>query len=200
MRKGWNGIESQVCLTCIDSLRVASGPHSHIEWIALTTSNSYYLKYKIGQYWKRPWCWEGLGAGGEGDDRGWDGWMASPTWWTWVWVNSRSWWWTGRPGVLWFMGSQSRTQLSCWTEGNITPQSLGFYNSNHRGDSNLMKYLTFSNTDNINNVQVSWAEVLSVLKVNPSGLLLSKHNKGAMKQKWLKFCQYKQNAASLWIY
>ena len=46
--------------------------------------------------WKRPWCWEGLGAGGEGDDRGWDGWMASPTRWTWVWVNSGSWWWTGR--------------------------------------------------------------------------------------------------------
>ena len=55
---------------------------------------------------KRLWCWEGLGAGGEGDDRGWDGWMASPTRWTWVWVNSGSWWWTGRPGVLWFMGSQ----------------------------------------------------------------------------------------------
>ena len=50
-----------------------------------------------GRYW---------GAGGEGDDRGWDGWMASPTWWTWVWVNSGSWWWTGRPGVLQFMGSQ----------------------------------------------------------------------------------------------
>ena len=57
-------------------------------------------------HWKRLWCWEGLGAGGEGDDRGWDGWMASPTRWTWVWVNSRSWWWTGRPGMLWFMGSQ----------------------------------------------------------------------------------------------
>ena len=56
--------------------------------------------------WKRPWCWEGLGSGGEGDDRGWDGWMASPTQWTWVWVNSGSWWWTGRPGVLRFMGSQ----------------------------------------------------------------------------------------------
>ena len=48
---------------------------------------------------RRPWCWEGLGAGGEGDDRGWDGWMASPTQWTWVWMNSGSWWWTGRPGV-----------------------------------------------------------------------------------------------------
>ena len=54
-------------------------------------------------HWKRLWCWEGLGAGGEGDDRGWDGWMASPTWWTWVCINSRSWWWTGRPGVLQFM-------------------------------------------------------------------------------------------------
>ena len=43
---------------------------------------------------------------GEGDDRGWDGWMASPSRWTWVWVKSGSWWWTGRPGVLRFMGSQ----------------------------------------------------------------------------------------------
>ena len=57
-------------------------------------------------HWKRPWCCEGLGAGGEGDDRGWDGWMASPTRWTWVWVNSWSLRWTGRPGVLRFMGSQ----------------------------------------------------------------------------------------------
>ena len=54
----------------------------------------------------KDWCWEELGAGGEGDDRGWDGWMASPTRWTRVWVNSGRWWWTGRPGVLRFMGSQ----------------------------------------------------------------------------------------------
>ena len=53
-----------------------------------------------------PWCWERLKMGGEGDNRGWDGWMASPTRWTWVWMNSRSWWWTGRPGVLQFVGSQ----------------------------------------------------------------------------------------------
>ena len=57
-------------------------------------------------HWKRLWCWEGLGTGGERDDRGWDGWMASPTRWTWVWVNSGGWWWTGRPGALWSMGSQ----------------------------------------------------------------------------------------------
>ena len=55
---------------------------------------------------KRLWCWERLRAGGEGDNRGWDAWMASSTQWTWVWVNSRSWWQTGRPGVLQFMGLQ----------------------------------------------------------------------------------------------
>ena len=67
---------------------------------------------------ERPWCWERLKAGGEGDDRAWDGWMASPTQWTWVWVNSRSWRWTGRPGVLQSMGSQRvrhdwATELNC---------------------------------------------------------------------------------------
>ena len=68
-------------------------------------------------HWKRPWCWEGLGAGGEGDDRGWDGWMASPTQWTRIWVDSGSWWWTGRPGVLQFMGSQ-RVQQALEIEVN----------------------------------------------------------------------------------
>ena len=71
-------------------------------------------------HWKRPWCLEGLGAGREGDDRGWDDWMASPTQWAWGWVNSRSLWWTGRPVVLWFIGSQrvghnSVTKLN-WTD------------------------------------------------------------------------------------
>ena len=70
--------------------------------------------------WKRLWCWEGLGAGGEGDDRGWDGWMTSLTRWTWVWVNSGSWWWTGRPGMLRFRRSQRvghdwATELN-WTD------------------------------------------------------------------------------------
>jgi len=74
-------------------------------------------------HWKRLWCWEGLGAGGEGDDRGWGGWMASPTRWTWVWVNFGSWWWTGRPGVLQFTGSRRVrpdwvTELN-WTDGCI---------------------------------------------------------------------------------
>ena len=66
---------------------------------------------------KRPWCWERLKAGGEGDDRGCDGWMASPTQWTWVWASSRSWRWTGRCGVLWFMVSQ-RVRHDWMTELN----------------------------------------------------------------------------------
>ena len=64
---------------------------------------------------------ERLKAGGEGDDRGWDGWMASPTGWTWVWASSGSWWWTGKPGMLQSMGSQRvrhdwAAELN-WTEG-----------------------------------------------------------------------------------
>ena len=67
---------------------------------------------------KRPWCWERLRAEGEGDEREWDGWMELPTQWTWVWVNSRSWWWTGRPAVLQSMGSPRvghdwETELHC---------------------------------------------------------------------------------------
>ena len=65
---------------------------------------------------KRPWCWERLRAGGEEDDRGWDGWMIPPAEWTWDWVDSRNWWWTGRPGVLRFMGLQRVRRLSNWTE------------------------------------------------------------------------------------
>ena len=79
-------------------------------------------------HWKRLWCWEGLGAGEEGDDRGWDGWMASLTQWTWVWVKSGSWWWTGRLGVLRFMGLQRvghdwATELN-WTELHLISMSL----------------------------------------------------------------------------
>ena len=76
------------------------------EWCWSWNSSTLATSCKELTHWKRLWCWEGLEAGGEGDDRGWDGWMASLTRWMWVWVNSGSWWWTGRPGVLRFMGSQ----------------------------------------------------------------------------------------------
>ena len=90
------------------------------EWRLSWNSSTLATSCKELTHWKRLWCWEGLGAGGERDDRGWDGWMASLTWWTWVWVNSGSWWWTRRPGMLRFMGSQRvghdwATELN-WTE------------------------------------------------------------------------------------
>ena len=75
------------------------------------------LQYFELTHWKRPWFWERLKAGGEGDDRGWDGWMASLTQWTWAWASSGSWWWTERPGVLQSMGLKRDTaEWLNWTE------------------------------------------------------------------------------------
>ena len=86
------------------------------EWCWSWNSSTLATSFEELTHWKRLWCWEGLGAGGEGDDRGWGGWMASLTRWTWVWVNLGSLWWTGRPGVLRFMGSQrvGATELTDW--------------------------------------------------------------------------------------
>ena len=75
-------------------------------WSWNWNSNTLATSCKEQTHWGRHWCWERLKAGGEGDDRRWDGWMVSLTQWTWVWVNYRSWGWTGRPGVLQSMGSQ----------------------------------------------------------------------------------------------
>ena len=72
------------------------------DWCWSWSSNTLTTWCEVLTHWKRPWCWEGLKAGGEG----WDSWMASPTQWTWVWVSARSWWWTGKPGMLQPMGSQ----------------------------------------------------------------------------------------------
>ena len=71
-------------------------------------------------HWKRTWCWERLKAGGEGDDREWDGWMESLTRWTWVWTSSRSWWRTGKPGILqsWGHEESDTTEWLKWTEKN----------------------------------------------------------------------------------
>ena len=94
----------------------------YIKIYKATAMKTFCYWYKDNQnfHWKRLWCWEGLGAGGEGDNRGWDGCRASLTRWVWVWVNSGSWWWTGRPGVLRCMGMQRVghdwvTELN-WTE------------------------------------------------------------------------------------
>ena len=94
------------------------------DWYWGWISNTLAIWYKVLTHWKRPWWWERLKAG-EGDDRGWDGWMASLTQWTWIWVNSRSWWWTEKPGVLLFMGSQrvGHDWATNWTELNSSRAS-----------------------------------------------------------------------------
>ena len=81
-------------------------PKGNQSWIFIEGTGAEATWCEEPTLWKRPWCWEGLKAGEE-DDRGWDGWIASPTQSTWVWVNSGSWWWTGRPGVLQSMGLQT---------------------------------------------------------------------------------------------
>ena len=99
------------------------------DWCLSWNSNTLVTSCKELIHWKRPWCWVGLGAGGEGDNRGWDGWMASPTRWTWVWMDSGSWWWTGRPGVLRFMGLQ-RVGHDWVTELNSSTVRLIFLKHN----------------------------------------------------------------------
>ena len=97
----------------------------NIHWKDWCWSSSIFITWcKELIYKKRPWCWEKLKAGGEGDGRGWDVGMASPTQWTWIWVDSGSWWWIGRPGMLRFMGSQRvghdwATELN-WTEDMLS--------------------------------------------------------------------------------
>ena len=97
-------------LQSMGSLRVRHDWETELNWCKKLT------------HLKRPWCRERLKAGGEGDDRGWDGWLASLIQWTWVWVNSGSWWWTGRPGVQ-SMGLQ-RVGKDWATELNWNPTLL----------------------------------------------------------------------------
>ena len=93
------------------------------DWCWSWNSNTLATWCKELTHLKRPWCWERLWAGGEGDDREWGGWMASPTRWAWVCVDSGSWWWTGRPGMLQFMGSQ-RVRHDWATELNSKVNTL----------------------------------------------------------------------------
>ena len=90
------------------STRKEISPECSLEGLMLKLKLQYFghLMQRELTPWKRPWCWQRLKVGGEGEDRGWDGWMASLTGWTWVWVSSGSWWWTGKPGILQSMGSQ----------------------------------------------------------------------------------------------
>ena len=87
------------------------------DWCWSWNSNTLATWFEELTHWKTPWYWERLKAGGEGNDRGWDGWMASPTWWTWVWVSSRSWWGTGKGGVLQSKDLDMTERLN-WTDNN----------------------------------------------------------------------------------
>ena len=107
------------------------------------------LQYFVHLMWRadsfeKHWCWEILKVGGEVDNRGWDGWMASPTQCTWVWARSGRWWWTGKPGVMQSMGLQRvghywATELN-WTDGCV------FYQYSDIGTSSSLQYLVFSYT------------------------------------------------------
>ena len=102
---------------------------------------------------KRPWCWERLRAGGEGDDRRWNGWMVPLTQWTWVWIDSGSWWWTGRPSVLQSMESQrvrhdlanrvSEWELGRWEWGEVKWRTSSGSGVSFWGDENVLKYSTW---------------------------------------------------------
>ena len=93
LRVPWTARESK------QSILKEISPENSLEGLMLKLKLQYLAIWcKELTHWKRPWCWERLKVGGEEDDRGWDGWMASPTRWTWVWASSRSWWWTGKPG------------------------------------------------------------------------------------------------------
>ena len=97
-------------------LKEINPKYSLEDWCWVWNSNTLATWCEDLTHLKRPWCWERVEAGGEAENRGWDGWMASPTWWTWVWASSRIWWWPWRPGVLQSMGSQSVGHNSDWTD------------------------------------------------------------------------------------
>ena len=87
------------------------------DWCWGWSSNTLATWYEELTHWKRRWCWKRLRAEGEGDDRGWDGWMASLTRWTWVWAGSRSWWWTGKPACSpWGHKESETTERLNWTD------------------------------------------------------------------------------------
>ena len=113
----WESLGLQGDQTCQSKRKSVLNIHWK-DWCWNLSSNTLATWYKELTHWKRLWCWERLKAGGEGDDRGWDSWMASPTRWTWVWASSRSWWGTGRPGMLQTVHgvTKSQTLLSNWTE------------------------------------------------------------------------------------
>ena len=124
------------------------------DWCWSWNSNTLATRCEELTHWKRTWCWERLKAGGERDNRGWDGWMAFPTLWKWAWASSRSWWWTRKPAMLRSMGLQRVrhnwvTELN-WIHFLIIPFSVlsfkSFYDAHIRNQifPSLLKACSFS--------------------------------------------------------
>ena len=116
-------------------------PECTLEGLVLKLKLRYFghLMWELS-HMKRPWYWERWKAGGEGGDREWDGWLASPTRWTWVWLGSRSWWWTGKPGMLQSVGLQ-RVGHDWLTELNWTEQSQWVHRLVKRDHENKTKVM-----------------------------------------------------------
>ena len=116
-------------------------PEYSLEGLMLKLKLQYsgHLMQKL-THWKRPSCWERLKAGGEVNNRGWHGWIAPLTQWTWVWANSGSWWWTGRPGVLQSMGLQ-RVGHNLVTELNWMPKRYHFKYTNATTKNSVLQKL-----------------------------------------------------------
>ena len=126
------------------------------DWWWSWNSNSVATSCKKPTHWKRPWCWKRLKAGGEGDDIGWDGWMAPPTQWSWDWANSWNQWSTQKPGTLQSMGLQrirhnlaTEQQQQGWDQRATDPKSLlchdkkfGFYSISTGGLLGYVKQIS----------------------------------------------------------
>ena len=127
----WESLGLQGVPTSPSSRRSVLGVHWK-DWCWSWNSNTLATWCEELPHLKAPWCWERLGTGGEGDNRGWDGWMASPTQWTWVWVDSKSWWWIGRPGVCgsWGRKESDTTERLNWTEEKQKARERGKGTSN----------------------------------------------------------------------
>ena len=109
----WTMMLKKTFKSLLDSKIKPVNPKGNQSWIFIGRSDAgaeapilWLPGTKSQLIWKSPWCWERLRAGGEGDDRGWDGWMAPLTQWTWIWASSGRCWRTGRPVVLQSMGWQ----------------------------------------------------------------------------------------------
>ena len=131
------------------------------DWCWSWNSNNLATWCKELTHLKRPWCWERLMAGGEGDDRGWDGWVASPTQWTWVWASSRCWQWTGKPGMLQSMGSQrvghywvieiNWNIFNLWNVYTLKPSPWISFNTQHLQNYSISirKYHTYQHSSSL---------------------------------------------------